>query len=208
MLHSLKIISLSSLLIFFSQTTLALTELRLTYGVLGTKDFATEACGSYCSSTPPGAIPLTGLGADLIISPPLIPFGFGVRYEKVGLSAALSGISVDSSIERVAVLINYRFIDTIVHFGPILSLGISTQSDLKISDNGTPSVHYTSTTSDSASAGLELTVKPLIVIPISVGLEGGYQYLNVRKAVDSLHNNTKDIDLSGIYFKALLSLDF
>ncbi len=183
-------------------------ELRLTYGGLGTKDFATDACGSLCTTALPGVLPLVGLGADVIISPPLTSYGFGLRYEKIGLTGSAGSLSVDAKVERIAALINYRIIDTIIHFGPIFSFGVSTQSSLSITNSGSDLVNYKSSISDSASAGIELSVKPLIIIPIIVGAEAGYEYLKIKNAHDNINNKDLDLDLSGVYLKVLLGLAF
>lgn len=187
----------------------AFIEARLTYGGLGAKDFASDACGNLCtSSNIPAVVPFVGTGADVIVKIPFIPFGFGVRYEKIGIGTNSSTIEVSANIERVAGIINYRIIDTIIHAGPIATLGLSTKSQLKVTESGTPRVNYDSTTADSASVGFELGIKPLIIIPISVGAEAGYEILKIKNAKDSINNTTKDLDLSGTYLKVFLGLDF
>ncbi len=186
----------------------ALVDLRATYGVLTAKDEATAACGTNCTGSLPGVVPFGGIGADLIISPPLTSFGFGIRYENLGLKGSASGIDVDAKMERMALIVNYRLIDTILHIGPIFTYGISTKSSMKIDQGGTTRVDYSSSAADSMSAGLEVGIKPLIVVPIVVGAEAGYQLLKVKDAKDSVNNTTTDMDFSGAYLKAFLGLSF
>ncbi|MBC7753985.1 MAG: hypothetical protein H7Z71_07090 [Moraxellaceae bacterium] len=190
-------------------TSHALIEARLTYGGLGAKDFAANACGALCTSgNIPAVVPLTGTGADVILSLPLIPFGFGVRYEKLGFSASSSNAQLSASIERIAAILNYRIINTILHIGPIATVGISTKTQAKIVENGITRANYDANSAESFSLGLEAGLKPLIVIPISVGAEAGYQYLKIKNATNSVDSSTRDLDLSGGYLKLFLGLDF
>lgn len=194
-------------LLLLPLTSFALVEGRITYGGLVTQNAAKDACGALCSQEPP-LLPLVGLGADVLISPPLTSYGIGLRYEKLSLSGSSGSIEAAAQIERVAVLLNYRMIDTIIHLGPIASFGISNQTSLKVTESSTPKVNYSSSTSDSASLGFEIGVKPLIVIPLAVGAEAGYQYLKVKNAKDSVNNTESNLDFSGAYLKLFLGLSF
>jgi hypothetical protein len=207
MKNTLKLIALFVLI--NPLTSHALVEARLTYGGIGSKEFATEACGALCTaSNIPAVVPFMGTGADLIIKLPLIPFGFGVRYEKLGIGTNSSTVEVAANIEQISAIINYRFIDTILHVGPIATLGLSHKSQLKVTESGIPRVDYDATNAQSASVGLEVGIKPLIVIPIAIGAEAGYQLLKIKDAKDSISNTSKDLDLSGGYMKLFLGLDF
>lgn len=195
-------------LFFLPNLSHAMLDLRLTYGIITAKDQATDACGANCTSALPSVVPFGGLGADAIISPPMTSFGFGVRYENLALKASASPVDVDAGIERIALIVNYRLIDTIIHLGPIFTYGISTKSKMNITESGTPRVDYSSSSADSLSAGLEVGIKPLIVVPLVIGAEAGYNYLKVKNATDSVHNTSTDMDFSGVYLKAFLGLSF
>lgn len=192
----------------YTASSKAFVEIKANYGGLATKDFISATCGSACTGVPPANVPLVGISADLIISPPLTAYGFGIRYEKLNISGTLAAVEATAQIERIAALVNYRFIDTILKIGPVFTVGISNQTQFKVIESGTTKANYTSTTSDSASAGLEIGIKPLIILPLILGVETGYQYLNIKNAIDSVGGSSKNIDLSGLYLKAYLGLSF
>lgn len=207
MKNTLKLIALFILLTPLSSQ--ALVEARLTYGGLGAKDFATDACGNLCTAgSIPAIVPFMGTGADVIVTLPLVPFGFGVRYEKLSIGATSSTVELTANIEQISAIINYRLIDTIIHVGPIATVGVSTKTQAKITESGVPRVDYDATSAESASLGLEVGVKPLIVIPIAVGAELGYKHLKIKNATNSISNTSEDLDLSGGYLKVFLGLDF
>jgi hypothetical protein len=152
-------------------------------------------------------LPMYGLGADVIVKLPLIPFGFGVRTEKLAIEADKNGLSGEADFSRTAALINYRFIDTIVHFGLIASYGMDHSAGLKVAQGGSNIFDYSGGDIKSYSLGLELEVKPLIVIPIIVGAETGVMNAKWDNAKDSVTSNTRSIDLSGTYIKFFLGID-
>ena len=59
----------------------------------------------------------------------------------------------------------------------------------------------------SYSLGLELEVKPLIIIPLIVGAEVGYMGFKWNDSKNSVDNTTKNIDMSGTYMKVFLGID-
>lgn len=187
----------------------ALFEVRGTLGATQAKPDPQSICGSSCAD--PNSLGDTtyvpGIGVDAIVKLPLIPFGFGLRYEGIKLKGDTASTTTEIKYSRTAVLVNYRLIDTIVHFGPIASYGISHTGSLSISEGGVTKVDLSPTSVSSYSIGLELEVKPLIVIPLIVGAEAGYmghKWNGVNNAID---NSKKDVDLSGTYIKIFLGLD-
>ncbi len=195
-------------LIISPLSAMAIFEARATYGVQTTKNGASDLCGGSCA-TPSGAPSLAGiagLGADVIITPPLFPIGLGVRYENLAISASAGNFSADVKATRTAVVVNYRIIDTILHLGPILTYGISHSGSANIKESGVARVDLSASKATSYSLGLEASIKPLIIIPITIGLEGGYmgyKYDNVNNSVDG---TSKSLDLSGTYLKIFLGL--
>lgn len=187
----------------------ALFEARLTYGALNSTQAYSSVCQGSCASptSAPGVAPTYGTGADAILKLPFIPVGLGVRYENMGLAASASAVDVDVKYSRTALLVNYRLIDTIVHFGPIASYGISHTGSMSIKEGGVTRVDLAPTTMSSYSVGLELEVKPLIVIPLVIGVEGGYMGFNWNGVTNSIDSTKKDVDLSGTYLKVFLGLD-
>src|SRR5438132_206416 len=108
-------------------TSHALVEGRLSYGSLVSGASLKDICQGSCTApdSAPAIVPTFGAGLDIIVSLPMIPFGFGLRTEDMKLSASESGIDAEIKYNRTAAIINYRLIDTIVHFGPIATIGMS-----------------------------------------------------------------------------------
>ena len=188
----------------------ALIEGRLSYGSLASGQNLSDVCQGSCTSpgNAPGIVPTYGAGLDVIIKLPIIPVGFGVRTEDMKLSVSGAGIDADIKYNRTAVIINYRIIDTIVHFGPIFTYGISHSGNMTLKEGGTTKVDLSPGTVSSYSVGLELLVKPLIVLPLTIGAEAGYMNFKWGQVTNSVDNTQKDIDLSGTYVKVFLGLDF
>ena len=196
------------LVLLFPLSSWALFTARATYTGVVSKDALKDVCaGTVCESNHPDMVPLYGLGADVIVKLPLIPIGFGIRTEKLGLDVSKNGIEGEAKLNRTAALINYRFIDTIIHFGLIGSYGLDHSAGIRVAQNGSNVVDYTGGSLKSYSLGLELEVKPLIIIPLIVGAETGIMNTKWSGATDSVGNVSKDIDLSGTYIKFFLGID-
>lgn len=187
----------------------ALFEARATYGLLTSSQSLSDVCQGSCTapSNAPAIVPTYGLGLDALVKLPLIPIGFGVRYENMGLTADSSTIAAKINYTRTAILVNYRLIDTIVHFGPIASYGISHTGSMTLKENGVTKVDLAPSTMTSYSVGLELEVKPLIVLPLIIGAEAGYMNLKWNDVTNSIDSSKKNVDLSGTYMKVFLGLD-
>ncbi len=187
----------------------ALFEARLTGGVTQAKPDLKDICTGSCSN--PSALGdvayVPGVGLDAIVSLPLIPFGFGLRYEGLKMTADNGNYNTEIKYSRTALLINYRLIDTIVHFGPIATYGLSHTGSMVVKENGNTVMDLNTGSVSSYSIGLELEVKPLIVIPIVVGAEAGYMSHKWNGFTNSVNNTKKDVDLSGTYIKVFLGLD-
>ena len=195
-------------MLLFPMSSWALFTARATYTGVVSKDALKDVCaGTVCESNHPDMVPLYGLGADVIVKLPLIPIGFGIRTEKLGLDVSKNGIEGEAKLNRTAALINYRFIDTIIHFGLIGSYGLDHSAGIRVAQNGSNVVDYTGGSLKSYSLGLELEVKPLIIIPLIVGAETGIMNTKWSGATDSVGNVSKDIDLSGTYIKFFLGID-
>lgn len=184
----------------FSAPAHALFEARLTYGLLGSKPSMTPLFPSQTDL--PTVAPTYGLGADLIVSPPLFPIGFGLRYENMGVDASTNGLEFKANYTRTAVLINYRLIDTLLFLGPVFTYGMSHSGNIKALTNGTETANFSSDKISSYSAGLEAGVK---LIGFQVGVEAGYQDFRWKEAHDKTNNLVdQDINMSGSYAKVLL----
>lgn len=196
------------LVLLFPMSSWALFTARATYTGIVAKDTLKDACaGTSCDGLAPDMVPLYGLGADVIVKLPLVPIGFGLRTEKLGLDVNKNGVEGEANFSRTAALVNYRFIDTIIHFGLIASYGLDHSASLRVANSTSNYVDYGGGDIKSASIGLELEVKPLIVIPIIVGAETGLMKAEWKNARDSMSNNTKTINLDNTYIKFFLGLD-
>jgi len=196
--------------ILLPMSSFALFEGRLTYGpYLTSGDPVSDICGgnALCTGTLPGKLPLPFMGADVLVKLPLIPFGFGMRYEKLTASGSSSNMDATANFNRTAVLINYRLIDTILHVGPIFSYGLSHSGSIEMSQSGTKILDYSTSSGESYTLGLEVGIKPLIIIPLKIGAEAGISQFKFKNAQDSLGSAPKDINLNGNYFKVFLGLD-
>lgn len=189
-------------------SAMALFEARATYGLQTAKQSATDICGNSCASPAdaPSLVGLGGFGADVIITPPLFPVGLGMRYESMGISTSAGNFSAEVKATRTAFLLNYRLIDTIIHFGPIATYGLSHTGSADVKEGGTSKVDFSASKATSYSIGLELGVKPLIIIPITIGLEAGYLGYKYDDVTNSVDGSSKSLDLSGTYLKVFLGL--
>lgn len=187
----------------------ALFEARLSYGSLASGQSFSDVCQGSCAtpSNAPSIVPTFGLGLDALVSLPMIPFGFGLRTEDMKLKASGAGIDAEVKYNRTAVLVNYRLIDTIVHFGPIASFGISHSGSMSINEGGTQVVNLNPSSLSSYSVGLELLAKPLVVIPITIGAEAGYMSFKWGNVTNTVDSSTKNIDMSGTYLKVFLGME-
>jgi hypothetical protein len=187
----------------------AIFEARLSYGSLASGQNFSDVCQGSCAtpSNAPAIVPTFGLGLDALVTLPMIPVGFGLRTEDMKLKASGTGIDAEVKYNRTAVLLNYRLIDTVVHFGPIASFGISHSGSMSINENGTQVVNLNPSSLSSYSVGLELLVKPLVVVPITVGAEAGYMSFKWGSVTNTVDSSTKNIDMSGTYLKVFLGMD-
>ena len=188
----------------------ALFEARITYGpYLTSGDPVSDICSgnASCTGTLPSKLPLPFTGADVLVKLPLIPIGFGLRYEKLSASGSSSNMEATATFNRTAVLINYRLIDTIISVGPIFSYGLTHSGSLSMKQNGSKILDYSASSGESYSLGIEAGIKPLIVIPIKIGAEAGITQFKYKNVTDSLGRAPKDINLGGNYIKVFLGLD-
>lgn len=151
----------------------------------------------------------TYLGLDAIAMLPAIPIGFGLRYEVTGDEDTLLADKIDYAIKRLALVVNYRIINTLFYVGPIATYGLS--HDLKFAIPTDPDV-IKSKGDSSYSIGAEAGVKFGI---LRFGAELGYMSLVFDELTDStgvVPNknglNVKELDFSGTYFKAHLGVGF
>lgn len=191
----------SALTTLLSTQAHAIFDLKLTYGLLGSNPGFSNLYNG--STSVPSIVPTYGLGADAVVHLPLMPFGFGLRYEDMGLSATSGSLEFKADYKRTAVLVNYRLIDTLIYLGPIFTYGISHSSNnIKATENGTQVSNFTAGSASSYSIGVEAGVK---LVVFSVGAEVGYEDMRWKDAKDSTGTlSNRDINMSGTYAKVML----
>ncbi len=145
---------------------------------------------------------LPGFGADVLVDLPLVPFGFGLRYEQLGAKAKDSTLNTELEVKttRTSVLINKRFVDTLLFLGVIGSIGLSQKAtvDLAIGSN--------KASFDAENDGLNYTI----------GVEGGGKLLGLMVGGELGYaiNKFKDDsgvdgpDMGGTYVKLMLGFGF
>lgn len=185
----------------------AIVEARATFGMLTSKEEMSELCPNCSNPASAPSVSPAFIGADVIVKLPLVPFGFGVRYEGMDASATSGNYEAAVKYTRTALLINYRLIDTILHFGPIASYGLAHSGSVSIKEGAATRVDFSATTMTSYSVGLEVGVKPLIIIPLVVGAEAGYMGYKWDEVTNTVDGTKKSLDLSGTYLKVFLGLD-
>lgn len=186
-----------------STQAFALFEAKLTYGLLGSKSYFDSVYDGATTSLP-SIVPTYGLGADAVVTLPLFPIGFGLRYENQGLTASSGGLEFKTDYTRTAIIINSRLIDTLLYLGPVFTYGMSHSGTAKASQSGY-NTKFSSSSMSSYSIGLEAGAK---LIGFNVGAEVGYMNFMWKNATDSTGtiSGSRNIDLSGTYAKIMLGI--
>ena len=183
-----QILSLVAILIF-SLNANAIIDLRAGYGI------QTPSDDTYSGDT---IKTLTGFNLDAIVKIPLVPFGFGLRYENMGFDLDSPPLTFDATFKRTSLLINYRIIDLFAYFGLIGTVGLV--NDLSVSVPGVTDAEFDA--SMTYSVGLEGGVSLGL---ISVGAELGYIGATLKQTNNP---SNPDVNLDGIYAKALVGVGF
>ena len=182
-----KILCVCLISLFLTNTAHALVELRAGYGL------QTPSTDGYDAGT---LKTLTGFNLDAIVNLPIIPVGLGLRYESLGFDYELGGFTFDGDFTRASLLVNYRFIDLLFYVGAIGALGFSNEASIS-SNIGTTSYDSTLTYSLGVEGGLKFGM-------ILLGGELGMNFADM----ESNTNGISDVDLGGIYFKAMVGVGF
>lgn len=207
-IHLQKVILVSLAIQLLPIMSSAFVTVRATYTGVVSKDALGEACaGTTCENQAPDIIPLYGYGADIFVKIPLVPVGFGLRQEQLKLDVTELGITGEAHLSRTAVLVNYRFIESIVRFGLIGSYGVDHSAGLRVANGSSNFVDYTGGDLKSSSLGLEFEIKPIPLIPMIAGAEAGVINTTWDNAKDSVNSGQRNINLSGGYIKVFLGLD-
>ena len=140
-----------------------------------------------------------GIGADLIVSPPFIPVGVGLRYEALGSAGFRDSFGrIESNFNRLSGLVSYRVLDTFIYLGLIGTIGFDVSGETTLSSKGQADQKLKVDADGSFSVGIEGGVKALIC---SLGAEIGYMVLEDKGVAPSQ-------DYGGVYSKIHFSLGF
>lgn len=174
--------------LFLTSTAHGLFEVRAGYGLQTPSD-------------PDGVNSLTtmhGFNLDALVKIPLVPVGLGLRYENMGFDLEAGAQSLSSSMQRTSLLVNYRIIDFFFYLGAIGSIGFVNDATIGIPGLGERDFNSSLTYSVGVEGGVSLGL-------MKVGAELGYLGANFG---DNSGAGLPDIDLSGIYAKALVGFGF
>ncbi len=149
------------------------------------------------------------LGADAILILPMMPLGIGLRYESANDKDTQFAETIKYSITRLALILNYRIINTGIYLGPIATYGLSHQ--LKF-DIPTDLDKLDSDKSHSYSVGIEGGVK---VGLFRIGAEAGqstlvFEDIKDITGVPQIKNGraVDKLDFSGAYYKVHFGFGF
>jgi hypothetical protein len=152
-----------------------------------------------------------------MVNLPLVPLGFGIRYESLAqsLNGSSPALSAKMTVKRLAAVVSYHFIDTLAYLGPIATYGISNSAEMTWNcpscSGSVTSFDVNSSSMSTYSLGMEAGAKLAMLL---VGGEVGYSSMNVStftqngKTLQDSSNNNVGMPFSGVYFKAVLGFSF
>ncbi len=154
---------------------------------------------------------MTGVGGDVIYFLPVVSLGFGARYDSFTAKSAGTGGDLTLTANRTALLVDYRFINTLVFLGAIASYGIS--HDMKVKSTGSSDLKTAS--QESYSVGVEGGAK---VGHFIAGGEIGYLSFigtDIKSnssgslaSVTTTNGKKTNMDISGVYIIASVGVTF
>ena len=185
-----------------------LGDFRITYGnISGKPNKYNDAYFNFADG--PKISSQNYLGADAILILPMMPLGIGLRYESAKDEDTAFAETIKYSITRLALILNYRIINTGIYLGPIATYGLSHQLKFEIP---TDLNKLDSDNSRSYSIGVEGGVK---VGLFRIGAEAGQTTLvfddikNINGAPATKNGLAVDkLDFSGAYYKVHLGFGF
>ena len=183
-----KQILIALLTLFFVNTATASLNIRGGYGLQVTEN--KKYSGSDLKN-------FKGLNIDAFVRLPESPLGLGLRYEDMNFKIKdKNSQDKKSNLNRMSLLINYRFVDSVFFVGTTGTVGFSNKMNIHKSLGNLKSKSDFSYTL-AAEAGIPMDF-------ISFVGEIGYTIDQVYKN----RNNGATVNLSGLYFKALIGIKF
>lgn len=196
-----KINLLPILLLFFTQPSMALFEVRAGYGALSSNpDISSFYSGA--TSNIPSAAPNAGLTLDAVFNIPFVGLGAGIRSENMKISYDSSALGIENELKRNALIINYRILNTLIYLGPIFTYGLSHSNGLKLTSGSSTLADVSSSKVTSYSLGLEAGAS---LLGLMVGAEVGTMQMKYQDAKDSVNpSEIHDLNMSGPYAKVFI----
>ncbi len=154
---------------------------------------------------------LQSISFDAMGNVPLLPVGVGVRHETLKRNETANGLGSEVNWSRTSILVNKRFIDTLIYLGPIATFSVA--SDFKYtSKNGVTTTKYKTDSQLNATIGLEAGAKLTIM---RIGAEIGYHYapmgeLKTDAGVPVTNGSGEKVtfDMSGPYARVVVGVGF
>ena len=196
----------SSLLItffLFPYSAWSLVEIRGGYQALSTSG-VTDQDHSITDMRTPG-----GMTADVLAV--FSNFIAGARYESLVEKMTSGNTYFDSKFDRASIVGGYRIMQETLYWGPMVTLGISSQFNYS-SSTGSPAVNMKAPNKSTYSVGME---GGYIYENYLVGAEIGYMSARLGNlqnqntgADHTVNGSTLMADLSGMYFRLLGGFSF
>lgn len=188
----------------FGRAQAGLLELRAGAGLNAANPDAFEDRVNAVSNQDLKSDNFDNFNADVFFDLPVLPLGVGVRHEWLSNKQSSNGESWKIKANNLSVLVDWRFLDTLVYVGPIVSVGYPWAD---VDFNGSADHVSSQIHSDqlSYSGGAELGVK---LGGFIIGTEAGYQSLKFKNVKSQNGNVNSKIDLSGFYGKVMVGITF
>ncbi len=171
----------------------AIVELRAGYGVNTPADNSVTSTASLST--------MSGFNLDGIVELPMVPFGFGLRYESMGMDVETASANYASDMERISLLVNYRIIDMFLYFGVIGTIGFSNE----VTINNIPTVQVPTGTDLTYDADLTYSVGVEGGVTFGLLMIGGELGYNIAK-YENTSNDPSEVDFDGVYAKILVGV--
>ncbi len=179
----IKLIILASTILFASQS-FALIELRAGFNFLLQDDLDSSIKLDN----------LKGFHLDIVVNPPLVPLGVGLRYEQMSSKGSLGGNVLDVDFDRFSILVNKRWFSTILFVGPIGVIGLKQGVKTKIGSN-----------KDDYKNGLTFAVGLEAGVKLPMFLAGAEVAYNIGELETASGSN---FDLKGLQGKIFIGCGF
>ena len=154
---------------------------------------------------------MQSFSVDVMGNVPLMPVGLGLRHEILKRTETSGAFESAIDWSRTSILVNKRFIDTLIYLGPIATVGVASDFKYKSTAAGV-TTDYKTDSQLTATVGVEAGLKFLL---LRVGAEIGYLYAPMGELKSSAgvpmtnaDGSKVTFDLSGTYVRVLAGFGF